>query len=71
MNLQKKLEKSLSVSLAMRGLNQKDLAKKMSCTEGYISKVMANGRLSVYKLSQIAETLNFTLWEFIKLGEES
>ena len=70
MNLQKKLEKSLSVSLAMRGLNQKGLAEKMSCTEGYISKIMVNSRLSVCKLDQVAKALDFKLWEFIKLGEE-
>ena len=71
MKLQDKLEKALSVSLAMRGLKQKDLAYRLSCTPAYISKAMANGRLSVCKLNEIAEALDFTLWEFIKLGEES
>jgi len=69
MNLQEKLEKSLSIALAMRGMKQKELAEKMQCTAPYISKVMANGKLSVSKLNEIAEALNMTLWEFIKLGE--
>ena len=70
MTLQEKLEKSLSIALAMRGLNQKKLAVKMQCTGAYISKVMADGKLSVSKLNDVAEALDFTLWEFIKLGEE-
>tara|TARA_R110002096_G_C14344193_1_gene702495 strand:+ start:151 stop:363 length:213 start_codon:yes stop_codon:yes gene_type:complete len=70
MKLQKKLEKSLSVALAMRGMNQKKLAAKMECTSVYISNIMKNGKLSVFKLNQVAETLDFTLWEFVKLGEE-
>lgn len=70
MELQDKLEKSLSIALAMRGMNQKKLAVKMQCTQAYISKIMANGKLSVSKLNDVALILGFTLWEFIKLGEE-
>ena len=70
MNLQDKLEKSLRMALAREDMSQKSLAAKMECTGAYISKVMSNGKLSVSKLNDIAEALGFTLWEFIKLGEE-
>ena len=70
MTLQEKLEKSLSISLAMRGMKQKDLAIQMSCTGAYISNLMRDGKLSVAKINDVAVQLNFSLWEFIKLGEE-
>tara|TARA_R110000744_G_scaffold282965_1_gene394529 strand:- start:459 stop:671 length:213 start_codon:yes stop_codon:yes gene_type:complete len=70
MTLQDKLEKSLSVALAMRGMKQKDLAVKMSCTAVYISNLMKDGRLSVAKLDSVASALDFTLWEFTRLGEQ-
>lgn len=70
MSLQLKLEKSLRVALAMRSMKQKDLAAEMDCTSVYISNLMKDGRLSVSKLDAVADALDFTLWEFIKLGEE-
>ena len=70
MNTQDKLEKALSIALAMRGMRQKDLAVKMSCTGAYISNIMKNGKLSVAKLEDVASVLDFKLWEFMKLGEE-
>ena len=70
MSLQSKLEKSLRIALAMRSMKQKDLAVEMSCTSVYISNLMKDGRLSVSKLDAVADTLDFTLWEFVKLGEE-
>ena len=54
----------------MRGMRQKDLAVKMSCTGAYISNIMKNGKLSVAKLEDVASVLDFKLWEFMKLGEE-
>jgi len=70
MSLQLKLEKSLRIALAMRSMKQKDLAVEMSCTAVYISNLMKDGRLSVSKLDAVADALDFTLWEFVKLGEE-
>ena len=69
MELQNKLEKALSVALAMRGMKQKDLAAEMSCTGAYITNIMKGGKLSVAKLEDVASTLDFKLWEFMKLGE--
>ena len=69
MSLQDKLEKSLRIALAHKNMNKKQLAAKMSCTAVYISNIMKNGKLSVTKLNDVAEALDCTLWEFIKLGE--
>ena len=70
MNTQDKLEKALGVALAMRGMKQKDLADKMECSGAYITNIMKGGKLSVLKLDEVAATLDFKLWEFMKLGEE-
>jgi len=64
------LQKSFDVALAMRGKKQSDLAKEMKVTNSYISQICNNGSLSIRKLAEISERLEFKLWEFIKLGEE-
>lgn len=65
------LEKSFSVALAMRGKKQSDLAREMHVTRSYINKVCRNGSLSIRKLAELCEHLDFKVWEFIKLGEEN
>ena len=64
------LQKSFNVALAMRGKKQSDLAKEMKVTNSYINQICNNGSLSIRKLAEISERLEFKLWEFIKLGEE-
>ena len=72
MNLDERtaLEKSLAITLAMKGLNQKKLAAKMKCTESYITKIMTDGRMSVNSLAKVCVALDVKVWEFVKLGEE-
>lgn len=64
------LQKSFNVALAMRGKKQSDLAKEMKVTNSYINQICNNGSLSIRKLAEISELLEFKLWEFIKLGED-
>lgn len=64
------LQKSFNVALAMRGKKQSDLAKEMKVTNSYINQICNNGSLSIRKLAEISERLEFKLWEFIKLGED-
>ncbi len=64
------LEKSFNVALAKRDMKKKDLAEQMKVTPSYITQVTKDGRLSVGKLQELAEHLNFKVWEFIKLGED-
>ncbi len=63
------LQLSLDVALAMRKMKQKDLAAKMECTESYVSKIVSTGSMSVRKVQEVCNALDFKVWEFIKLGE--
>ena len=64
------LEKSLKVALAIKETNKTQLAKKMGVTKTYIPQVFKTGSLSVRKLAEICEALDYKVWEFVKLGEE-
>jgi DNA-binding Xre family transcriptional regulator len=64
------LEKSFNVALAMRGMKQADLAREMKVTTPYINQVIKNGKLSIRRLAEICERLDFKVWEFVKLGED-
>ena len=64
------IEKSFNIALAMRGINKKQLAEKARMTQPYISQVTRNGSLSVKRLDELANLLDFKLWEFIRLGDE-
>ena len=64
------LEKSLNVALATKETNKTELAKKMGVTKTYIPQVVKTGSLSVRKLGELCEALDYKVWEFIKLGEE-
>lgn len=72
MNLDERtaLEKSLDITLSMKGMNRKKLAAKMDCTASYITKIMTDGRMSINSLGKVCVALDIKLWEFIKLGEE-
>lgn len=64
------LEKSLNVALAKRETNKTELAKKLGVTKTYVPQVIKTGSLSVRKLGEICDALDYTAWEFLKLGEE-
>ena len=63
------LKKSLKVTLASKGMKQKDLAELMGCTVAYISNVGSKGDISVSKLQAICDKLEIKASEFIALGE--
>jgi len=64
------LKKSFRVALANRDMNQKDLAKAMCCTEAYISQIAKGGHMSVAKLQEVCNVLDYKVWEFIRLGDK-
>jgi len=64
------LEKSFNMALASRDMKKKDLAAQMKVTPSYITQVTKDGRLSVAKLQELAEALNYKVWEFIRLGDD-
>ncbi len=65
------LEKSFKIALAMRGKKQTDLAKEMKVPNAYVSQTFKNGSLSLKRLAEVCELLDFKVWVFIKLGEEN
>ena len=64
------LEKSFRVALAYRGMSQKSLAAKMKCTDSYVSQIIKGGSISIRKIQEVCDILEYKVWEFIKLGEE-
>ena len=63
------LEKSFRIALATRGINKSELAVKMKCTGSYITQITRGGSMSVGKLQDVCNELDYKVWEFIKLGE--
>ena len=64
------LEKSFRIALATQGMTKQDLAKKMKCTGAYVTQITKGGSMSVSKLQDVCNVLDYKVWEFIKLGEE-
>lgn len=64
------LEKSFRIALATRGMTKLDLANTMKCTGAYITQITKGGSMSVSKLQDVCNKLDYKVWEFIKLGEE-
>lgn len=59
----RRIIKQLISLRAVQGLSQKDIAKKLACTQGYISK-LENGRDSMAKLGDLqsfAEALSYKI----------
>jgi len=66
------LELAFKVSMAKRGTNQSKLAAEMDCTKAYINSVIkGSSGISASKLDEIANSLGYKLWQFIKNGDES
>jgi transcriptional regulator with XRE-family HTH domain len=64
------LEKSFRIALATKGITKKDLAEKMKCSGSYITQITKGGSMSVSKLQDVCNIIEYKVWEFIKLGEE-
>tara|TARA_R110000851_G_scaffold313666_1_gene475366 strand:+ start:374 stop:577 length:204 start_codon:yes stop_codon:yes gene_type:complete len=64
------LEKSFRIALATQGMTKQDLAVKMKCTGAYITQITKGGSMSVSKLQEVCNVLDYKVWQFIKLGEE-
>ena len=62
--------KSLRIALAMNEMKQRDLAKKLNCTEKHVSNMKLHGIKSTEKLSKISQIFGMQVSEFIKLGEQ-
>ena len=63
------IQKSFDIALATRGMKKKDLAFKMKCTSTYITQISKGGSMSLSKLAEACEVLDYKVWEFLKLGD--
>lgn len=65
------LPKSIRVGMAMRGMDQGDLALATGIHRSNISK-MINGKMTITdeRLGEIAAALNMKVSNFVRLGED-
>lgn len=62
-------KKSISVALAQRGENQKQLAAAVGWTESGLSLAMKRNSLPMARLQTVADYFGMPVSELIKLGE--
>jgi len=66
------IKKSFNIAMAIRGLSQQDLAKRMGLSKTYISlMVNMHKPLSMERLASVCNILDMKPSEFIALGETS
>jgi len=63
------LGKSLKIALAIRGINQTELAQLVGVSSKRISVWSCNGTISSANLRLISKALDMPVSEFIRLGE--
>lgn len=64
------LSKSMKIAMAKRGINQTELASASGISAGTISKLsQSKGGLSMDTVERIAGAMDYSLGEFIALGE--
>ncbi len=65
------ISKSMKIAMAHKELNQKQLSKESGISQVTISKIAQNnGNPSLEIINKLAQTMEYTLGDFIKLGEE-
>ena len=64
------LGKALKVALAMRGLNQSQLARKEGWNLRSLNKLANNQNGTVNNINKLSAALGMTPSEFVKLGED-
>jgi DNA-binding Xre family transcriptional regulator len=64
------VSKSLRVALAMRGMKQVELARKMGMSEGWVRHLAARKSANTNTVTRVAKALDFKVSEFMALGEE-
>lgn len=63
------IKKSLAISLAMQGINQKQLAELSGVTEMTISRMANSNESTTTTIRAVCGALNMKVSEFIALGE--
>ena len=64
------IKKSIRVALAQKDMNQGDLAKKVGMTASNMSLLLNRESIPTSRLSEMAEALDMTVVDLLKLGED-
>ncbi len=62
--------KSIKVALAMREMNQQDLAVKMDVSKPYVSQLAGKQHAGIGTVTLLAEAFGMKVSEFLALGED-
>lgn len=63
--------RSLKIALAIRGMTQYDLAEKLDCAQSNISYWMGRqSKITLTTVQKLSDGLDYSVSEFIALGEE-
>ena len=64
------LSKAIRVALAMKEMNQKQLAERLGMYESAMSQLINRPSITTEKLTQIADALDMKVSELVALGED-
>ena len=64
------LSKAIRVALAMKEMNQKQLAERLGMYESAMSQLINRSSITTEKLTQIADALEMKVSELVALGED-
>ena len=63
------ISKAIRVALAMKEMNQKQLAERLGMYESAMSQLINRPSITTEKLTQIADALDMKVSELVALGE--
>ena len=64
------ISKSIRVALAMKEMNQKQLAERLGVHEPAVSQMVNRASITTGKLKQVADVLGMKVSELVALGED-
>ena len=64
------VSKAIRVALAMKEMNQKQLAERLGMYESAVSQLVNRASITTDKLKQVADALGMKVSELVALGED-
>ena len=64
------VSKAIRVALAMKEMNQKQLAERLGVHEPAVSQMVNRASITTGKLKQVADVLGMKVSELVALGED-
>ena len=65
------VSKAIRVALAMKEMNQKQLAERLGMYESAVSQLVNKTSITTNKLKQVADALDMRVSELVALGEDA